>query len=136
MSGPTASLTYAWDMPTPIATRYLRCLSINPVVYEWATVTVPTQLSDLSGTLAIGAGGTGHVTAAAGFDALAPLTTRGDLVYRNATTGARLAIGTAAKYMRSDGTDPSWQTVAYADISGTPTVPTEDQMILASQVFG
>jgi len=61
---------------------------------------------------------------------------RGNQLVRGASNWANVAIGAAAKYWRSDGTDPSWQTVAYADISGTPTVPTEDQMILASQVFG
>lgn len=51
-----------------------------------------------------------------------PVTTRGDLLFRDATTLARLPIGTTAKYLRSDGTDPSWQAVAYADVSGTPTL--------------
>src|SRR5258705_12937497 len=39
-----------------------------------------------SGTVAIARGGTGQGTAAAAFDALAPTTTRGDLIFRNATT--------------------------------------------------
>lgn len=37
-----------------------------------------------------------------------PLTTRGDLVYRNATVPARLAVGTANQVLKSDGTDPGW----------------------------
>jgi len=36
------------------------------------------------------------------------LTTRGDIVYRNATVWARLAVGGAGTYLYSNGTDPSW----------------------------
>lgn len=42
------------------------------------------------------------------------MTTRGDLIYRNATVPARLAIGTAGKVLVSDGTDPSWGTAVRA----------------------
>lgn len=55
-------------------------------------------------------------------DVLAGAVVRGDLIVGNITPNwARLAIGAAAKYLRSDGIDASWQTIAYADISGTPT---------------
>lgn len=37
-----------------------------------------------------------------------PLTTRGDLVYRNASITTRLAIGTSGQYLGSNGTDPTW----------------------------
>ncbi len=47
-----------------------------------------------------------------------PLTTRGDIIYRNATVAARLAIGTAAYTLGSDGTDPVWLTRPY-DIAFT-----------------
>jgi len=40
------------------------------------------------------------------------LTTRGDTIIRNATVAARLAIGTDDQHLRSDGTDPLWETVA------------------------
>lgn len=46
-----------------------------------------------------------------------PLTTRGDLLTRDASTHTRLAIGTTGKFLKSDGTDPSWQTVALDDLS-------------------
>lgn len=74
-----------------------------------------------SAVIDIAHGGTGQTSALAAFNALSPLTTRGDLLTRNATDNVRLAVGAAAKYLRSDGTDPSWQTIAYADISGTPS---------------
>src|SRR6185503_9448983 len=142
-----------------------------------------------TGQLSIARGGHGQATAAAGFDALSPLTTAGDLltftttnarlamgtanqllvvntagtapVYKNLTTNAvaglgwsfnasnitlvvdpaigefvnlanvrgdlhytdatpvwnRLPIGTSGKFLRSDGTDPSWQPIVTSDIS-------------------
>ena len=45
------------------------------------------------------------------------LTTRGDLIYRNATVPARLAIGAAGRYLRSDGTDPSWAVPLWSDLA-------------------
>lgn len=38
-----------------------------------------------------------------------PTTTRGDLLVRGASALTRLGIGAAAKFLRSDGTDPSYQ---------------------------
>ncbi len=41
-----------------------------------------------------------------------PLTTRGDLVYRNASATTRLAIGTSGYVLTSDGTDAAWAAVS------------------------
>jgi len=46
-----------------------------------------------------------------------PLTTRGDLVKRGASATERLAIGSANTVLTSDGTDPSFSTVATAMIA-------------------
>ena len=62
-------------------------------------------------------GGTGQATANAAFAALSPLTTRGDLITRDATVPVRLAVGSSGKYLRSDGTDPSWQSIASTDLT-------------------
>lgn len=51
------------------------------------------------------------------YPTLSLLTTRGDLAKRGAATWERLAIGAAGRYLRSDGTDPSWELLASADIS-------------------
>ena len=62
-----------------------------------------------SGTdLAIANGGTGQSTAAAGFDALAPTTTRGDIIFRNTTTNTRLAKGTVGQVLTMGADDPQW----------------------------
>lgn len=69
-----------------------------------------------SGQLAIARGGHGASTALGGFDALSPLTTRGDLLTRDAANNVRLAVGASGRFLRSDGTDPSWQALASGDI--------------------
>ena len=87
--------------------------------------TVPSFLSvtgspiTTSGTLAIAYsgtalpianGGTGQTTAGAAFNALSPVTTTGDLIIGNGTNSAtRLAIGTNAYVLTSNGTTASWQ---------------------------
>jgi hypothetical protein len=44
------------------------------------------------------------------FDSLAPTTTRGDIIFRNATTNARLAAGTSGYHLQAAGAgaDPAW----------------------------
>jgi hypothetical protein len=63
-----------------------------------------------TGTLAIGRGGTGAGTALAAFNALSPLTTRGDLLTRDATNNVRLALGTAKQVLavNAGATDAAW----------------------------
>lgn len=62
----------------------------------------------LGGVVDISQGGTGQSTATTAFDALAPTTTRGDLIRRSASQNSRLAIGTSGYALISDGTDPAW----------------------------
>ena len=64
-------------------------------------------------TTALGAATKQYVdahTASAGFDSIAPTTTRGDLIYRNATTNTRLGAGTVGYLLQTNGAgaDPSW----------------------------
>jgi hypothetical protein len=68
--------------------------------------------SGLTGTVAIANGGTGQSTATAAFDALAPTTTQGDMIYFNGTDNVRLPKGTAGQaiVMNSGATAPEWGT--------------------------
>lgn len=68
-----------------------------------APPTLPTPV-------AIAKGGTGQITATAAFDALSPVTTRGDLIYRNASNNVRLAAGTSGQFLKTlgSGADPAW----------------------------
>lgn len=47
------------------------------------------------------------------------LTTRGDLIYRNATVAARLAVGTNNQILGSNGTDPVWQAGSKSTLTTT-----------------
>lgn len=46
------------------------------------------------------------------------LTTRGDMLVRDATTVVRLPIGTSGYVIRSDGTDAVWAALTYPDMPG------------------
>ena len=56
----------------------------------------------LAGTLAIANGGTGQTTQTAAFDALSPLTTKGDLIAHNGTNDVRVPVGTNGYVLTAD----------------------------------
>lgn len=59
-------------------------------------------LQDLSGVLDIASGGTGQANQTAAFDALAPSTTKGDLLVDDGTNVVRLAVGSNAQLLSSN----------------------------------
>ena len=73
---------------------------------SWGKIGLTTHVS---GTLAIGNGGTGQTTASAAFNALSPITSTGDLIIGNGTNSAtRLAIGANGYILTSNGSTASW----------------------------
>lgn len=73
--------------------------------------------------LAVTDGGTGQSTVTAAFDALSPLTTNGDIIYRSSASNVRLAGNTSAtrNFLRQVGTGstsaaPAWDTVTKTDV--------------------
>lgn len=84
---------------------------------RWGNLDLTGAATDLSGALPIANGGTGQATATLGFNALSPVTTRGDIIVRGATNNQRLAIGTANQVLVTDGTDPSWSKILPANIN-------------------
>lgn len=66
------------------------------------------QASALSGAVAIANGGTGQTSKTPAFDALAPTTTTGDLIYYNGTDNVRLAVGGSTQHLAVSGGAPAW----------------------------
>lgn len=62
------------------------------------------QLTDaaLSAAVGIAKGGTGQTSATAAFNALDPLTTKGDIIGHNGTNSVRLAVGTDGQCLKGD----------------------------------
>jgi len=94
--------------------------------------------------IAVGKGGTGQTTAAAGFNALSPTTTTGDLIYADgAASNARLAGNTTTtkKFLRSTGngtvaTAPAWDTLVDGDIPTALTGKTYNGLTLTAATTG
>jgi hypothetical protein len=73
--------------------------------------------SNVTGTVAIANGGTGQTTAIAGFNALNPMTTTGDMIYESSpTTAVRLPIGTTGQVLTVASGLPSWSTPVASNI--------------------
>lgn len=80
------------------------------------------QLGYLSTPIAIANGGTGQTTAVAAFDALAPTTTKGDLIAHNGTDNIRVAVGaTNGHVLTVDSAEASG--VKWAAASGGSSEP-------------
>lgn len=121
--------------------------------------------SDVTGTLPIGNGGTGQVTANAALNALLPpqatnsgkvlgtdatntswvsaltdpMTARGDIIVRNSSNAtARLAVGAARQTLSSDGTDISWTYPSLANNRGADSSGTDTTLVVGdfrNQIF-
>lgn len=71
----------------------------------------------VSGVLPIANGGTGQVTKTAAFDALSPLTTKGDLIVHDGAHNVRQGVGTDGQFLKADSGQASG--VAWATGGGT-----------------
>lgn len=93
----------------------------------------------LAGTLAIANGGTGQTTANPAFNALAPTTTKGDLIVRGAAVNVRLAVGTDGQILMSDSgatNGVSWGTPAGGgDVVG-PASATDNAIVRFDSTTG
>ena len=77
--------------------------------------------TDVTGVLPVANGGTSGATAAAGFDALAPTTTQGDLIIRGASSNVRLPIGAIGTCLVSNGTTAAYGSCASGTVGGSAT---------------
>lgn len=75
-------------------------------------------VANITGTLPITKGGTGATTATAAFEALSPLTTKGDLLARSSTASVRLPAAVADfKYLRTNAASTTG--LEYGDVVAT-----------------
>lgn len=74
----------------------------------------------LGGTLAIASGGTGQADKTSAFDALAPTTTKGDLIVNTGSDNVRLPVGTDTQVLIADSTEPYG--VKWGSVVGVGTV--------------
>lgn len=91
--------------------QYLRGNGTNVVMSAIQPADVPTlnqnttgTAANVTGVVAIANGGTGQTTQTAAFDALAPTTTKGDLIVDNGTNNVRLAVGLDTYVLTADST--------------------------------
>lgn len=79
----------------------------NSTLITLSSLSLP--VSQLTGTLPIGNGGTGQTTAASAYNALSPMTTTGDMEYESAThVASRLPIGTTGQVLTVVAGIPTW----------------------------
>lgn len=94
-----------------IANRFWRANAADP---SWAQVDLAT--ADVTGTLAIGNGGTGATTSQGAINAISQLTTNGDLLFHNGTNSTRLARGADGECLKATAAS-----IAYGSCVGGPT---------------
>lgn len=96
-----------------------------------ANVSLSTQVT---GTLPIANGGTGQTSQTAAFDALAPTTTKGDIIVFDGNDNIRVAVGTNNYVLTADSTAPSG--VAWKAGGGGGGGITFGNAIVAALIFG
>ena len=90
--------------------------SVNLDASGVLTTSTTGTASNVTGTVAIANGGTGQTSQTAAFDALSPITTKGDLIVGDGTDNIRLAVGTNDYVLTADSAEATG--VKWAAASG------------------
>lgn len=100
---------------------------------KWAPKNLAGGVNHVTGVLPIINGGGNGATANASFNNLSPVTTRGDLIYRNATVNARLPVGAVGEVLSSNGTDPGYAKLTESNMHSTFRVGQRQTVIIPGQ---
>jgi len=125
MSAATAGTDYS-DGTASLATGILKSTTTTGALSIAVAADFPTlnqnttgTAGNVTGTVVIANGGTGQTTQTAAFDALAPTTTKGDLIVSNGTDNIRLGVGTDAYVLTADSAAASGVKWAAAAAGGS-----------------
>lgn len=110
----SSGTTHTFNLPNASGTNTGRLLAADWTTFN-AKESALTFNSPLSravntvslGTVGIGSGGTGQTTKTPAFDALAPGTTKGDLIVHDGSDNVRLAVGTNDYVLTADSAQAS-----------------------------
>lgn len=109
----TSNDQYVGTVTSVGGTGTVNGISLSGTVTSSGSLTLGGTLSgvdlttQVTGTLPIANGGTGQTTQTAAFDALAPTTTKGDLIVSNGSDNVRLAVGANNYVLTADSTQSS-----------------------------
>ena len=117
--------------------QILHARSSQALGQQWSGVDLAGTLTTLLNTLPIAKGGTGAGSQQAALNALAALTTRGDMLRRDSSGNVtRLGLGTAGTVLLTlAGLDPGWSKITAANIDDTFAIGQRQTCFVAGQTI-